>query len=106
MPDIHPAFEYLVGHFFMAGAATPTGQGLIALDWQKIHFFRIENELDLDVWERGILVKMSEAYVNEYYAATDPSRQAPNKKLEKTSAVQIAQSMNFRSIIRAAGKKQ
>jgi hypothetical protein len=107
MPDIHPAFEYLVGLFYLSGQCTPTGQGIVSLDWEKIHFFRRENQLDLDVWERGVIRSMSEAYVNEYYAATDPQRSAPyvTAREEIDVEAEARKAMSWRSIIRASGKK-
>jgi hypothetical protein len=60
--------------------ATSTGMGLTALSWQELRAFRQENKLNLTLWERATLKKMSEAYAYEYCKASDPSRQPPYKQ--------------------------
>lgn len=77
LPDIPSAFGYLLGYFYLSGQATQTGMGLVPLSWQEIKAFREENELEITLWERELLKKMSEAYCTEYSRASDPKRPAP-----------------------------
>lgn len=92
-PDIPSAFGYLVGLFHLSGQVLQESQGLAPLTWCEIKAFREENELDLCIWEKRILKKMSEAYVGEYSRASDPSRKAPYTKVveeEKVDKVAVA----------------
>lgn len=51
--------------------------GLVPLSWQEIRAFRQENNLNITLFERELLKKMSEAYCAESARATDPKRPAP-----------------------------
>jgi hypothetical protein len=77
LPEIPMAFENLLTFFISSGQATQTGMGLTSLSWAEIKAWREENELDVTLFERDLLKKMSEAYCAEYVKASDPKRPAP-----------------------------
>jgi hypothetical protein len=77
LPEIPEAFCHLRELFYLSGQGTSTGYGLAPLSWQEIQAFRTENDLDLTLWERQLLKRMSEAYCAEASKATDPYRPAP-----------------------------
>ncbi len=77
LPEIPGPFIYLKELFFLSGQALQSGMGLIPLTWQELDAFIRVNELDLMIWEKRILRKMSEAYCTESSRATDPMRPAP-----------------------------
>lgn len=71
--------------------------GLIPLTWQEIQAFIEVNELDLTLWERELLKKMSEAYCAEYSRASDPQRPAPYvAEKEEDEIDHIALALRFR----------
>lgn len=90
------------------GQVTKTGQGIVPITWQELRAYRLENDLDLSIWDRGVLHSMSEAYVNEYYAATDPQRPAPWAPIveEIDPEAELRKAFAWRTILRAAGKKK
>lgn len=77
LPEIPEAFSNLRELFFISGQALQTGMGLAPLTWSEIKAFIDVNELELTLWERGMLKKMSDAYCNEYSHASSPTRPAP-----------------------------
>lgn len=82
-----------------------TGMGLVPLTWAELQAFREETELDLMIWERELIKKMSEAYCGEYARASDPNRPCPYQPEVKEEEVdQIALAMRFMETL-AAFKK-
>lgn len=77
LPEIPGPWTYLLGFFNLSGQCTQSGMGLAPLSWQELKAFREENELDITLWERELLKKMSEAYCAEYSRASDPHRPSP-----------------------------
>lgn len=110
MPEVDPAFGYLLGLFFRSRQAKSTGMGLVSLDWSDIRAFRMENNLDLSVWEREVILSMSEAYVSEYYKASDPQHKPPYALEVETEEVdvekEIKKGISFRDTLRALGRKK
>lgn len=110
LPKIYPAYDYLRGLFFDSGQATSTGMGLVALSWQELSAFRKENDLNLTVWERQTLKKMSEAYCSEYAKASDANHPAPYaiEKDEETGVneeQELAKAMSWMSVLRSSAKR-
>lgn len=96
LPEIPSAWTNLLGFFYLSGQATQTGMGLAPLSWQELKAFREENELDITLWERELLKKMSEAYCAEYSRASDPKRPAPYKpEVEEDEVDHIGKAMHF-----------
>lgn len=112
MPEIIPAFDYLKGLFFDMGQASPSGMGMIPIDWDKLRSWRLENHLTLTIWEKETLIKMSEAYCSEYSRASDPNRQQPYQRnieeLDEETQVEIGlrQALSWRSAIRNSAKEK
>lgn len=77
LPEIDPAFGYLLELYCLAGQVNQNGMSITPLTWEELKAFREENELDLCVWERNILKRMSEEYCSEYAAASALNRPAP-----------------------------
>lgn len=92
----------------MMGQAEATGNGIIPISWQELRAFRLENELDLTLWDRQVLREMSEAYVSEYYAATDPQRKAPwtNTLDEIDEEAELIKARSLMATIRAFRKNK
>jgi hypothetical protein len=109
LPKIYPAYDFLRGLFFDMGQATSTGMGIVPISWEELRAFRLENDLDLGVWERQTLKKMSEAYCAEYSLGTEPGRPAPYavKKDEDEVNVdeELAKAKSWRAAIRRNAKK-
>jgi hypothetical protein len=97
-----------VGYFFSAGQATSTGMGLVALSWQEIRAWRLENRYHLTLWEIETLKQMSDAYASEYSRASDPLRKAPYQVEDEEIIAQknIAQALSWRDAIRRNGKQK
>jgi hypothetical protein len=96
LPEVPKAFANLLDFFFASGQAMQSGMGLHGLTWQEIRAFREENELDMTLYEREILKKMSDAYCSEYVKASDPKRPAPyTPEVEENEVDQIALGLQF-----------
>lgn len=79
--------------------------GLVPLDWVDLRAFRKENKLNLTLWEREMLRKMSEAYCSEYHAASDPKRPAPYKPdLEEEEIDHVGRALGFMEQLRLLQK--
>lgn len=76
LPDVEDSY-YLVKMWQHCGCVEMGNNGPMTLTWSEIRSWRLENELCLTNFERNCIREMSKAYVNEYYAAKDKSRQAP-----------------------------
>jgi hypothetical protein len=97
LPDIPAQWTSLLGLFFLSGQATQTGMGLAPLSWQEIKAFIEVNELDLMLYEKELLKKMSEAYCAESHKATDPQRPAPYKEEKEENEIdKIAAAIKMR----------
>lgn len=71
--------------------------GIAPLSWQEIQAFIETNELELMLWEKELIKKMSEAYCAESHKATDPQRPAPYVvEKEEDEIDQIALALKFR----------
>lgn len=106
LPEIDPAFSYLLELFALSGQAKSTGMGLVALDWQELRAFRLENELDLTIWERQTLKRMSEAYSSEYSLASNPNRPAPHTVEKEPEEIDhIAQALKMMEVVRSMRKR-
>lgn len=96
LPPIPEELGYLLGFFIASGQATSSGMGLVPLSWQELKAFREENELDITLFERELLKKMSEAYCAEYHAASDPRRPAPyTPEVEEDEIDHIGRALGF-----------
>lgn len=108
MPEIDPACSSLLELFFHSGQATSTGMGLIPLDWEKLRAWRLENKLELSIWEKETIIKMSEAYCAEYSRATDPQRPAPyspeKEEDEIDEEAELRKALQWMKTIRSMGK--
>jgi len=97
MPEIDPSVNHLVELFYLSGMATSTGMGLVPLSWQELRAFRLENKLDLLLWEREALQRMSASYCREYALSSDPQRPAPyvpqNQQDEEEANIKAAMRM-------------
>jgi hypothetical protein len=101
LPEVPEQWAYLLGLFFNSGQCTQSGFGLIPLSWQEIKAFIEVNELDLMLYEKELLKKMSEAYCAESHKATDPQRPAPYvAEKEEDEIDHIAQALQFREQMR------
>lgn len=101
LPEIPDQWNYLLGLFFLSGQAAQTGMGLAPLSWQEIKAFIEVNDLDLMIFEKELLKKMSEAYCAESHKATDPQRPAPyTADKEEDEIDYIAQALQFREQMR------
>jgi hypothetical protein len=107
LPEIHPAYESLKGLFSLSGQGTSTGYGLASLGWAELRAFRLENGLNLTLFERQMLKKMSEAYCAEASRATDPKRPAPYAPQKEDEEVdKIALAMKMRDALNAFRKRE
>lgn len=107
MPPISEAYIHLKELFFLLGQGTSTGYGLVPHTWQEIQAFRTENELELTLWERQMLRKMSEAYCAEASRATDPKRPAPYAPQKNDEEIdKIALAMKMRDTLAAFRKRE
>jgi hypothetical protein len=101
LPEVPEQWAYLLGLFFNSGQCTQSGFGLIPLSWQEIKAFIEVNELDLMLYEKELLKKMSEAYCAESHKATDPQRPAPYvAEKEEDEIDQIALGIQIRDSMR------
>ena len=106
LPELFPAFSYLLELFYLSGQATQTGMGLVPLSWREFQAFREENRLDLTLWERETIMRMSAAYCAEYSKSSDPSRPAPYRVIVDESEVdKVAKAMRIRSALSLFRKK-
>jgi hypothetical protein len=80
LPPVPRCFEYLLSFFFLSGQCIQTGMGISPLTWVEIESYIRVNELEVLLWEKELLKKMSEAYCAESHKATDPKRPAPYKE--------------------------
>jgi hypothetical protein len=105
LPEIPSAYAHLKELFFLSGQGTSTGMGLAPLSWQELQAFRTENKLELTLWERQTLKKMSEAYCAEASRATDPKRPAPYAPQKEDEEVdKIALAIKMRDALNAFRK--
>lgn len=110
MPEIDPAFGYLLELFFLSGQCMSTGMGLVPLSWQEIDAFIRVNQLDLTLWEIETIKAMSDAYCAEHAKATEPNRSAPYKpEVDDEEEVYVEKEVDkaiaFRETLRAMRKK-
>lgn len=90
MPDIDTecAAGYLVGLLHEAGLMSSSGMGPVPLSWTEINAWLQVTELELTVWERLTIKRMSEDYVGER-CETDPNRPAPySRRAEEAEDLQ------------------
>jgi hypothetical protein len=104
LPEIPAPYDALVGLFHLSGQALQTGWGLCPLTWVEIDAFVRVNDLDLTLWERELLKKMSEAYCAEYSRASDPKRPAPYQPEQTEEVDQIAKAMRIMDSLSAFRK--
>jgi hypothetical protein len=110
LPEIHPAFLHLQALFFRSGQCSQTGYGLIPLSWQEIQSFIEVNELELTLFEKQMLRKMSEAYCSEYSKAKDircPAPYTPERKEDEVEdeADKLAKALRIREQMKSFRKK-
>lgn len=111
LPEIAAPFIYLKELFFSSPMAIQTGMGITRLTWEEFKAWREENELDLMVWEKRILMKMSDAYCTEYAKAKEPNAPAPyvperEEAEEATVSDKIAQAIKLREQMKLFRKKK
>lgn len=101
LPAIPEVFSNLRELFFLSGSAMNSGTGLVPLTWSEIKAFIEVNELELTLWEKGMLKRMSDEYCSEFYQASSPTRPAPYtaKVVEEEDAIAVA--MRIRANMRA-----
>jgi len=81
--------------------------GLVELTWSEIRAFIEVNELELTLWERGMIKKMSHAYCREASAATDENRPAPyQEQREEDEVDHVAIALQIAANMRAFRKKR
>jgi hypothetical protein len=96
LPEIPGPWSHLLAIFSLSGQALQSGMGLTPLSWLEIKAFIDVNELDITLWERELLKRMSEAYCAEYHKASDPKRPAPyTPEVEENEVDQIALGLQF-----------
>jgi len=107
LPEIPGPWTCLLGFFSLSGQASQTGMGLVPLTWTELRAFREENELDITLWERELLKKMSEAYCAEYSRAGDPKRPAPyTPEVEENEVDKIGKAIGFMEQMRLLRQKR
>lgn len=97
MPDIENEHSagYLIGLLNEAGLMSSSGMGPVPLSWLEIDAWLRCTELDISVWERLTIKRMSEEYVAER-CETDPNRPAPfiYMTLEEKELVEVRTDVN------------
>lgn len=107
LPEIPEYFIHLRELFFMMGQILQTGMGIVPITWVELKAFIDVKELDLTLWERGMLKKMSEAYCNEYAQASSPMRPAPYKVVKEAEEEDgVAIGMQIAAALAAFRKKK
>lgn len=107
LPALPESFSHLRELFFIMGQVLQTGMGIVPVTWAELKAFIEVKELDLTLWERGMLKKMSDAYCNEYAQASSPSRPAPYKVVKEAEEVDgIAVGMQIAAALAAFRKKK
>lgn len=107
LPEIVPAFSHLKELFFISGQVMQSGHGLLPLTWQELKAFIEVNELELTIWERQVIKKMSDAYCAEYSRSSDPNRPAPYRpQVEETEVDQVAKAMRIKQGLSAFKKRK
>lgn len=107
LPEIPEAFSNLRELFLFMGQVLQTGMGIVPVTWVELKAFIEVNELDLTLWERRTLKKMSDAYCNEYAQASSPSRPAPYapvKAVEEQDGIAVG--MQIAAALAAFRKKK
>lgn len=84
--------EYLVLLFYETGMYEIGGMGgIVPMSWNTIQSWINLTERDLEVYEKMLIKEMSEAYVSEYNAGTDPNRTRPYVEFaEKISVDEVS----------------
>lgn len=77
-PNLPPnPAPYLIEWLFEIGPTTGGGVTETALGYRDLAAWQSVTGIDLTPWEGATLRKMSQAYLGERLAATDPTRPAP-----------------------------
>lgn len=106
LPDIPSAFGNLLEFFYGAGQYSNTGMGIISLTWNDIKNYREENDIEMMLWERDAVRRMSSAYCAEYYEAKDPKRPCPYKPVqdeldeEQAQEAALRKALAFREVLK------
>lgn len=89
------------------GQCMQSGMGLLPITWAELQSFIEVNELDLTLWEKGMLKKMSDTYCAESSRATEVNYPPPySPKKEATEEDNIARALQIRQNMKAfRGKK-
>lgn len=70
MPDMR-GWEDLLGYFHDIGPAIRKAGGVEPVDWAHVHYWGLSSGADLGHTVENLLVKMSQAYVNQCYSNSD-----------------------------------
>jgi hypothetical protein len=96
LPEIPGPWSHLLAIFSLSGQALQSGMGLTPLSWLEIKAFIDVNEIDITLWERELLKRMSEAYCAEYSRASDPKRPAPyTPEVEENEVDHVGKAIGF-----------
>ena len=76
MPDIN-GLEYIVDLWNDAGTADQGMSGLVPLSSRELRSWRLESEIELTVWERQVILKMSRQYCYQSTISNDKKCLAP-----------------------------
>lgn len=107
LPEVPSPWTSLVGLFSLSGQVSQTGMGLCPLSWAEIQAFIEVNELDLTLYEKELIKKMSEAYCSEHHAASDPKRPAPYKpEVEEDEVDNIGKALGFMEQLRLLRRQE
>jgi len=92
MPEAGP-LAYLADLLAEVGEAQSTGDGLIATSWHEFRSWAYVMGLRLSPFEFGALRRLSGAYVDQYYKATDKSCVSPCFESDRDAVEDKARSL-------------
>lgn len=78
--------EYLINLWQEAGAVSSNGMGMTSLSWLEIEAWLNTLEVELDIWEKLLIKRLSTEYANEFALSSDPKRSAPFSEMPDEEA--------------------
>lgn len=96
-----PEAVWIVRMVGQCGFAAVAGMGgMIPVPWSEIRAWQ-EATGQFGWWTAEVVREMSEAYVQEYHAASDPARPSPLSEIMDEDARRKVVSEQFKSFVRA-----
>lgn len=106
LPDLAEyAAGYVIGLLHESGLMSTNGMGPVPISWLEIDAWLRTANLDLSLWEKLTVKRLSEEYVSELLQASDKNRPAPYVP-EKDDIDREAVANKILSIFRRIGKKE